>query len=80
MIVSEELTTPLQCVVGESKAAIISLASQQWISNAVVSGVSKYLEPPHKAPDLEKNVDEFLKTFQETVVDRWNQEIFDAIQ
>lgn len=80
MIVSEELTTPLQCVVGESTASILALASQQWIADAVVSGVSQYLEPPHKSPDLEKNVDDFLKAFQETVVDRWNQEIFDAIQ
>lgn len=75
----EELHTPLECAYGEQRAGIICLASQQWLSIAIVSGVAPYLEPPHKMPELEANVEEFLKSFQSSVVERWNKEIVDAI-
>lgn len=80
MIVSEELATPLECAFGESRAAIMALASQQWVAGELTAGVGQFLEPPHKTPDLEKNVEQFLATFQSSIVDRWNKEIIDAIQ
>lgn len=78
-IAHEELHTPLECAYGEERAKIIAMAGQQWLAGAMVSGVSQFLEAPHKTPDLEANVEEFLKSFHASVVDRWNKEIVDAL-
>lgn len=78
-IAHEELHTPLECAYGEHRANILAMAGQQWLTGAMVSGVSQFLEAPHKTPDLEANVEEFLKSFQSSVVDRWNKEIVDAL-
>jgi len=78
-IAHEELHTPLECAYGEERAKIIAMAGQQWLASAMVSGVSQFLEAPHKTTDLEANVEEFLKSFHASVVDRWNKEIVDAL-
>lgn len=77
MIIAEELETPLQCCMSDSRASVVLLATQTWLTTTLTSGVATFLEPPHKPSDLSASVDAFCGTFMETVCDRWQKEILD---
>ena len=76
-IVVEELEIPLQCCLPESRASVVLMATQAWLTTTLTAGVATYLEPPHKPGDLSVSVDAFCGTFMETVCDRWQKEILD---
>jgi hypothetical protein len=77
-IVLEELEIPLQCCLSESRASVVLMATQSWLTTTLTAGVAAYLEPPHKPGDLSLSVDAFCGTFMETVCDRWQKEILDG--
>lgn len=76
-IVVDELETPLQCCLPEARAAIVLLATQSWLMTSLTTGLSVFLESPHKPGDLAANVDAFCSVFMDAVSDRWQKEILD---
>lgn len=77
-ILTEELTPAVNSGFPESKRVAVLSACESWILREVTSGVSVFLEAPHKGSELEANVGRFLEQFQNDVALRLQKEIINA--
>ena len=77
-VVAEEIQSAVEVAFDEKKSRVVVMASERWLMDRITSGLSVYLESPHKPADLSTNVDQFCRQLLDEVCQSWREEIIDA--
>ena len=77
-MVAEEIQSAVEVAFDEKKSRVVVMASERWLMDRITSGLSVYLESPHKPADLSTNVDQFCRQLLDEVCQSWREEIIDA--
>lgn len=78
-IVCEEVSTPIcvvlpSCNVNSGLVGMAQMAAEGWFVSGLLNGIKPFLEAPHKASELEANVEAFGSEWVKSAGERWVQD------
>ena len=78
-VVTEETASSLEASLEAASSLalvpVLQLATNQWFTSQIAAGVKVFLDPPHKAGDLEKNVETWCGQWAKSAGEQWIEQV-----